>query len=256
MAFVTEVDLPGQRFLEHTSLPPPDAFRNAGRGHYRRWLQEQAVAATERRDQRVAAVDSLRDAVLGRVSAKAAEDSVLVLPSLPPLRDFRTAQPLPFFHPEAASPQTCCIPVAVMTERTDVQQAGVRESTKAHFVRDSGYAPTPANSVDEVRPTSRDATARPMLTRDTLQTHLQSSTSWTRLPSTNSLASKVTAKAAFQRAASLPSLPRPEKATAPVKKLLPFQKVRGVGPQPEAFAPHLGARAKRAEVQMLQRLRG
>merc|ERR1712072_1373546 len=105
----------------------------------------------------------------------------------------------------------------------------------------------------------RNAALRPALLRDAVQAQLQCSTSWSRLPLPAESASKQLSKVELQlqRAASLPSLQKrmPAKPAAPVKKLMPFQASHWPVTA-EAWAPHLGARAKRAEVQMQQRLRG
>lgn len=200
------------------------------------------MVAAERREQCVAAVEGLRDRVLGRLSAKVHQD-VAELPPLPPLRVYRPTPALPFFNPSSIEPALPFFDEAYLAE-VDLRKVS------------PGDLPTAAEPTTP-RPTPlRDAAPRPKGMRDAVKAHLRCSTSWARLPATDTVSISL-ARSALQRASSLPSLQKkvPDKPTAPVKELLPFEAVADGAPRPEAFAPYLGPRGRHAELQLQQRLR-
>merc|ERR1712146_471717 len=92
----------------------------------------------------------------------------------------------------------------------------------------------------------------PVHLRDVVQAHLQCSSSWSRLPAADAAAPKRLAKVASEPAIAKKG---PAKPAVPVREILPFQAASGTMPRPEAWAPLLGERARRAELQMQQRLR-
>jgi len=277
MVFVTEVDLPEVR-QRRCQTPPLGAFRNAGHGAHRRWRREREAAAAVRRERCIAAVENLRGGVLGRVAASVAtkdfisEELVMSLPSLPPLtKDFRPS-PLPFFstdYDESTALLALCseaheehtAPLQRRSPGTSPLASQPELCIGTYARLDAGDSAVAAS----LKPTlPRDAVPQPPLQRGTVQAHLQGSLSWSRLPAAEAAAPKRLsicvprdlAKAAIPRSSSQPLLLKKAtaKSAAPVKELLPFQAM-GAMPRPEAWDPHRGERARRAELQMQQRLR-
>lgn len=198
--------------------------------------------AIERRERCVANVENLRDEILGRAPARVAKDPIIVLPKLPGLMDFGAAPTMPFFHASIDSPSRHghpqCLDNHVGADSLDV------------YTKMRALADQPNSPVEAERAHFQESKSRPAMIRDNVVARLQASSSWAQLP----VAEPRYAKVALRRAASQPSLPQaPVKPSAPVRVLLPFQS--GAVPRVEPWAPHLGARARRAEVGMMQRLR-
>jgi len=107
-------------------------------------------------------------------------------------------------------------------------------------------------------PPMTDAIVKPALMRHAVNEQLQGSSSWKRvLPANQEPGPKFIKR--LEKTASLPALkqpapaapaPVPARPAAPVKELLPFS--RGAKPQATAWAPHLGARARDAELRWLR----
>jgi len=260
MVFVTEVDLPETSYCRPLA---PGAFRNVRHGALRRWREERVVAAAVRRERCVAAVDSLRDEVLGRAPAKAAsKELVLRLPPLPPLKDFTPERPLPFFFSADSleAPEACTGPVHRHGRSMIppcLHPAGAPDLLTASYAKVDRGDLTVAFAADHLRPLPQiDAAAQRISRIGAVESHLHGSSSWSRLPGAKEVAGpKRLSKAAPQQSASQPLLAKvPAKPAAPVRELLPFQSL-GAMPRPEAWAPLLGERARRAELQMQQRLR-
>jgi hypothetical protein len=260
MAFVTEVETSTLSRSTGGVIaplpPPPDAFRDAGRGAFHQWLEERAAAAAGRRERRAAAVDNLRDEVLGRVPSRSAKDLDLVLPPLPFLREDRPSLALPFFDPDAVEGYrsgshdlSLCLEAGPARDVSGTA-CGLRD------VADTVQALVDDKDSAAITRSMQDASAKLMPSPDVLQAQLACSASWVRLPQPTGTSSRP-AKA-FQRTSSLPALTQKgaAKPTAPVKELLPFQRPRAVAMRPEPWAPLLGARARRAEIEMHRRLRG
>jgi len=245
MAFVTEVA------SQEAQPLPPDAFRDVGRGAHRRWCEERAVVAIERRERCVANVDNLRDEILGRAPARVAKDPIIVLPKLPGLMDFGAVPSMPFFHASIDSPSRHGYPQCLDNLSNAILSSQcVGEDSLDVYTKMRALADQPHSPVDAERAHFQESKSRPAMLRDNVVARLQGSSSWAQLQ----VAEPRHAKVALRRAASQPSLPKaPVKPSAPVRVLLPFQS--GAVPRVEPWAPHLGARARRAEVEMMQRLR-
>lgn len=224
------------------------------------------MAAAERRERCVEAVDSLRDQVLGRVSVKAApKEPSLKLPLLAPLK---AAASLPFFSADYTQA------TSAVAQKLLLRLNGCCSETHEEChgsVQTHGDPASPARALlpstaelfhsaaaDYLRPSPPvDPALQPLLLRGAVQHKLQGSSSWSRLPAAQPVAPKRPSKVAPERSASQPLLSKkaPPKPAVPVRDLLPFEAHRSLGPRPEAWAPLIGERARRAELVMQQRLR-
>lgn len=288
MAFFTEVDFPDAAFKHCPTAPPPDAFRGVGRGAHRKWRAEREIAKRVQHERCVKGVDDLRDQIMGRVAPKPASQVPIVLPPLPFLRQPSAAMPffapgviddsgaMPFFDAEAVSGHQDEHSTLELEDQAGVEQVPHSDPnaflftgllTNVCVTEDERDVPDAAKEaavsprrhlIPSTPPPMRDAIVKPALMRHAVNEQLQGSSSWKRVIPTNHEPAPKQIKR-LEKTASLPALkqpvpaapaPVPAKPAAPVTELLPFQ--RGAKPQATAWAPHLGARARDAELRWLR----